>query len=186
MSLFGTSPTENEPSALASPGRNRGGRAGGGGGGGLFDDEAPQQKSSGGGLFDNDGGNGDDSPWSMPTPRKQQSRAQMVRNLLPSSDVPDAYIETFDRVSEGAGAVSADGVAKVFAAARLHEPATQTRIVTQVAPDTHGDDVQLGRAEFNVFLALVGLAQEGEVISLDGVDERRKSKCSMYYLMRPL
>lgn len=170
MSLFGTSPTENEPSAIASPGRSRGGR-----GGGLFDDDAPQQKSSGG-LFDN-GEHGDDSPWSMPTPRKQQSRAQMVRNLLPSSDVPDSYIETFDTVSEGAGSVSADGVAKVFAAARLHEPATQTRIVTLVAPDTNSDDVHLGRAEFNVFMALIGLAQEGEVMSLDGVDERRKSKC---------
>jgi hypothetical protein len=32
-------------------------------------------------------------------------------------------------------------------------------------------------------LALVGLAQEGEVVSLDGVDERRKSKCSMCYLV---
>lgn len=173
MSLFGTSPTsptENEHSAIASPVRNPGGR----GGGGLFDNEAPQQKSSGG-LFDN-GDDAGDSPWSMPTPRKQQSRSQIVRSLLPSSDVPDSYIETFDTVSEGASSVSSDGVAKVFAAARLAEPATQTRIVTLVAPDANGDDVHLNREEFNVLMALVGLAQEGEVINLDGVDERRKSK----------
>lgn len=173
MSLFGTSPTNDEP-AVASPGRNRGGRSG------LFDDDAPQQKSSGG-LFDN-GDDGDDSPWSMPTPRKQQSRAQMVRSLLPSSDVPDSYIETFDTVAEG-GSVSSDSVAKVFAAARLHEQATQTRIVSLVAPESTGGDLHLGREEFNVLMALVGLAQEGELMSLDGVDERRRSKyLSSFYL----
>ena len=34
----------------------------------------------------------------------------------------------------------------------------------------------LGRTEFNVLLALIGLAQEHEDITLDGVDERRKSQ----------
>jgi sorting nexin-8 len=168
MSLFGTSPTDDEP-AVASPSRNSGGRSGG-----LFDDDGPQQKASGG-LFDN-GDDGDDSPWSMPTPRKQQSRAQIVRNLLPSSDVPDSYIETFDTVAER-GSVSPDGVAKVFAAARLREQATQSRIVSLVAPESSGGDLHLGRGEFNVLMALVGLAQEGEVMSLDSVDERRRSEC---------
>lgn len=175
MSLFGTSPPGNdEPTTVASPGRNRSGR------GGLFDDG--EQKTSSSGLFADEGDNGDDSPWSMPTPRKQQSRADMVRNLLPAADVPDSYIEAFDTMVRQGGegqAVSSDGLAKLFAAARLPDPSTQSRIVSLVAPDTSGDSVSLGRNEFNVVLALAGLAQEGEIISLDGVDERRKSKsCS--------
>jgi|UniRef100_A0A0D2Y236 sorting nexin-8 len=112
----------------------------------------------------------------MPTPRKQQSRADLIRNLLPGNDVPDEYIETFDTVvrEDGSGGqVTSGGVAKLFATARLGADA-QARIMSLVAPG--GGDVLLGRNEFNVLLALVGLAQEGEVISLDGVDERRKRK----------
>ncbi|CAH0015789.1 unnamed protein product [Clonostachys rhizophaga] len=168
MSLFGTSPTDDNRPSTTSPSKNLGSRAG------LFDDE-PSQRSSSAGLFDNDGDTGADSPWSMPSPRKQQSRAQIVRNLLPASDVPEAYIETFDIISEGNPNVTSDGVAKVFAAARLHEQAKQSRIVSLVAPDAEGDNISLNRAEFNVLLALVGLAQENEHLSLDGVDERRRN-----------
>ena len=157
---------------MATPRKN----SGGGRGGGLFDEAEPSHKTSSNSLFADDGG--DDSPWSMPTRRKQQSRAEMVRNLLPPSDVPDSYIETFDTmVGQGGGrSVTSDGVAKVFSAARLSDAAMQSRIVSLVAPDADGDGVNLGRNEFNVLMALVGLAQEGEIISLDGVDERRRSK----------
>lgn len=170
MSLFGSSPENESPAALATPTKDRGARPSG-----LFSDDAPRQKSSGS-LFDNND-DGDDSPWAMPTPRKQQSRAEVVRNLLPSSDVPDAYIEIFDIAAEGGRMVSADGVARVFTAAGIKDQATKTRIVSVVSPDASGDEVRLQRAEFNVLLALVGLSQEGEAISLDGVDERRRSKC---------
>lgn len=180
MSLFGTSPTDDEP-AVASPGKKRGA-----GGGGLFDNDEPSNKSSNS-LFADDGGDGDDSPWSMPTPRKKQSRAEMVRSLLPSSDVPDSYIEAFDTITaqRGGRTVNSDGVAQVFAAARLSEPSTQTRIVSLVTPEADGSDVNLDRTEFNVLMALVGLAQEGEVISLDSVDERKRSE-SLLSLIRCL
>ncbi|OAQ78952.1 sorting nexin Mvp1 [Purpureocillium lilacinum] len=154
---------------------------GGGGGGGLFDEQSSSQRtSSSNGLFDDhDGGGGggdDSSPWDMPTPRRQRSRADVIRNLLPPSDVPDTYIETFDAVLRdddggSGGRVTSGGVAKLFANARLG-PEAQARIMSLVAPGD-GSDVSLGRNEFNVVLALVGLAQEGDIISLDGVDERR-------------
>lgn len=183
MSLFGTSPTDDDNSQHdapmpTTPSRRRlGGR-----GGGLFDDDSASRHSSSSGLFANDnddaGGDHDDaSPWVMPTPRKQQSRADLIRNLLPASDVPEAYIETFDTVvrEDGSGGrVTAGGVAKLFAIARLDADA-QARIMGLVAPGD-GSDVSLGRGEFNVLLALVGLALEGDVISLDGVDERRRSE----------
>lgn len=152
---------------VASPGRPKST-------GGLFD-EAESKTSSNSLFADDDGGHGG-SPWDMPTPRKKQSRADLVRNLLSVSDVPDSYIETFDimlREDGDGGRIAAGGIAKLFATARLGADA-QARIMSLVAPgDSH---VTLGRAEFNVVLALVGLAQEGEIISLDGVDERRRSK----------
>jgi sorting nexin-8 len=179
MSLFGTSPTEehNEPSTPSrqTPRSRRGG--------GLFND-SPSNKASSNGLFDDgDAGEQDSSPWNMPTPRKQQSRAELIRNLLPASDVPDSYIETFDAVVRedgSSGRATASCIAKLFANARLG-PQAQTRIMSLVAPGD-GSDVSLGRNEFNVLLALVGLAQEGDIISLDGVDERRRSKLHVSFL----
>ncbi|RGP79231.1 sorting nexin mvp-1 [Fusarium longipes] len=164
MSLFGSSPTEDSPDLSSSGPARRGGT-------GLFDNEtAPKSSNS---LFADDD-DSHDSPWDMPTPRKQQSRADLIRNLLSGSDVPDSYIETFDTVvrEDGSGGqVTPGGIAKLFATARLGADA-QARIMSLVAPG--GGDIKLGRNEFNVLLALVGLAQEGEIISLDGVDERRK------------
>ncbi|KAH7144350.1 hypothetical protein B0J13DRAFT_554990 [Dactylonectria estremocensis] len=170
MSLFGTSPTDDEPTMVTSPGRPKSG----GSGGGLFAVE-PESKASSSSLFAEDEGAHGGSPWDMPTPRKQQSQADLVRNLLPTSAVPDSYIETFDialREDGEGGRVAAGGIAKLFATARLGADA-QARIMSLVAPG--GGDVTLGRPEFNVLLALVGLAQEGEIISLDGVDERRRN-----------
>ncbi|KAL6921578.1 hypothetical protein FSST1_005604 [Fusarium sambucinum] len=163
MSLFGSSPTEESP-ALSPTGPARRGGAG------LFDEESASKPSNS--LFADD--DSQDSPWDMPTPRKQQSRADLIRSLLAGSDVPDSYIEIFDTVvrEDGSGGqVTSGGIAKLFATARLGADA-QARIMSLVAPG--GGDIKLGRNEFNVLLALVGLAQEGEIISLDGVDERRK------------
>ena len=44
------------------------------------------------------------------------------------------------------------------------------------------NELDLGRNEFNVLLALGGLAQEGEVVSLDGVDERRRGMWCFSFL----
>lgn len=170
MSLFGDSPTDNGPAPGSSPPRRSGAAARASGG--LFDDEPASGRNSSS-LFDD--GSGASSPWDMPTPRKQQSRAELIRNLLPASDVPDSYIEAFDAVvrEDGhEGRVTAAGIAKLFAVARLEADA-QARIMSLVAPG--GSDVSLSRNEFNVVLALIGLAQEGDIISLDGVDERRRN-----------
>lgn len=172
MSLFGTSPPNDSPSLGDSTiGRSQTS---------LFDDDdGPMTRSTSDSLF-NDDDFGDDrsgSPWDIPTPRKHQ-RSDLVRNLLAGTDVPDGYIETFDSaVSEDgeAGKVTLSGVAKTLAAARLSAD-HQARIMGILAPA--GSDAPIGRNEFNVLLALIGLAQEGEAVSLDGVDERRRSKLS--------
>lgn len=128
-------------------------------------------------LFnDDDLGSGARSPWDMPTPRKQKSRAELLRSLLASTEVPDSYIEAFDNAvaEDGSnGRVTLAGITKTLAAAKLNAD-DQARIASIIGSDD--DNVSLGRNEFNVLLAMIGLAQEGEVVSLDGVDERRHSK----------
>lgn len=175
MSLFGDEATDNGPT-MGSPPANRGG---------LFEDEPASGRNSSS-LFDDN--SGASSPWDMPTPRKQRSRSEMIRTLLPDSDVPESYVAAFDAVvgEDGRdGQVTAAGIAKLFAVARLDADA-QARIMALVAPG-QGSDVLLSRNEFNVVLALIGLAQEGDIISLDGVDERRRSewKALIYSLCLP-
>ncbi|KAK7712585.1 Sorting nexin mvp1 [Diaporthe eres] len=167
MSLFGEPEADESPSMTSSFARSRQS---------LFDEEDSNNPSNSNSLFQDDdvAGSGTASPWDMPTPRKQHSRAEIVRNLLPASDVPNSYIETFDSVvreNGSGGKVASGGVMRVLAAAKMGAD-DQARIMGIIAPG--GGEVALGRNEFNVFLGLIGLAQEHETISLDGIDERRR------------
>ncbi|KAI1393186.1 uncharacterized protein F4822DRAFT_435580 [Hypoxylon trugodes] len=169
MSLFGTSPP-NESSSSTNPSMARSRNS-------LFDDDGPMTRSTSDTLFNDDdfGGSGATSPWDMPTPRKQQSRADLIRRLLDGVEVPDRYIETFDSVVQEDGIngkVTSSGVTKTLAAAKLGAD-DQAQIMGILAPAGNLDVI--GRNEFNVLLALIGLAQEGESVSLDGVDERRRN-----------
>ncbi|KAK3301813.1 uncharacterized protein B0T15DRAFT_563459 [Chaetomium strumarium] len=166
MSLFGSSPPDESRSNQFTNSRSS-----------LFEDEPPMTRSTSTALFADDDP-GSDSPWDMPTPRKQQTRAEVIRTLLPASDVPDHYIDAFDTlVSEhgSGGRITSGGIARTLAAAKLGADA-QARIMGIVAPGG-GDreDGSLDRNQFNVLLALIGLAQEGEAIGLDGIDERRRN-----------
>ena len=142
--------------------------------GSLFDDDP---KPSGKGLFSDDFHGGDDSPWAFPTPKKP-ARGSLVKSLLPASDVPDSYIDAFDSLLElgervGNG-LSIQEIKKLLEGSGLPSD-TQSKIlevVSQPDQDTNG----LGRNEFNVLFALIGLAQEGDDVTLDSVDERKKSE----------
>lgn len=166
MSLFGTPEQDETPSMQSSFARSRHS---------LFDEEDSSHSNS---LFQDDdmAGNGTASPWDLPTPRKPQSRADLLRSILPASDVPDSYIEAFDAIvrehGSGGGKVASAGAMRVLAAARLDADA-QAKIMSIISPG--GGEVSLGRNEFNVLLGLTGLAQEGETVSLDGIDERRRN-----------
>ncbi|KAF2011463.1 sorting nexin mvp1 [Aaosphaeria arxii CBS 175.79] len=140
---------------------------------GLFDDEPqrPANRSSNS-LFADDFGGNDDSPWGLPTPKKGKAdRGSLVKNLLPASAVPEAYIDAFDGLLED-GDVTLDRVRKIVESSGLPDE-TQTKIV-EILGKKDGSDA-LDRAEFNVVFALVGLAQEGEDVTLDSVDERKKN-----------
>ena len=131
-------------------------------------------RSNSNSLFnDDEAASGPTSPWDMPTPRKQQSRAELVRSLLPGSDVPESYLEAFDKVARdgNGGRITLRGIHRTLTASKL-DTDQQAKILSIVAPG--GSDVAIGRNEFNVLLALIGLAQEDETISLDSVDERKR------------
>ena len=146
----------------------------------LFE-AAPATKSSG--LFADDGETGA-SPWDFPTPKKA-ARGNLVKTLLPATDVPDSYIDAYDTLLESgdrvAGGVGLTGVKRLLQDSRISSE-EQQKILNLVVPTGQESGVGLGRGEFNVLVALLGLAQEGEDITLDTVDERRKSMSPCYRL----
>lgn len=163
MSLFGESPPKKQSTQDTS----------------LFGDTpaaTASKETASSSLFANDS-NDNDLPWSMPTPKKS-NRANFVKNLLPVDAVPELYIDAYDDLlsaGEGQGAgVGLSAVRKLLQSSQI-SASDQERILTIVLPNEQ-ESSSLGRGEFNVVLALIGLAQEEEEIDLDGVDDRRKSR----------
>lgn len=163
MSLFGSSPPE-EPSQATRSGNSQS----------LFEDERAAAVNSS--IFDDGDGNAP-SPWEMPTPKKS-AKGNPIKTLLPATDVPESYIDAFDVLLEsgygaGAASVTIAGARKLLEGSGVGAN-EQSRIIDMV---NGGQELAsgLGRSEFNVLLALVGLVQEHDKASLDGVDERRRS-----------
>lgn len=166
MSLFGTSPDESTKNPSAS----------------LFEDRpTPGADESQSSLFADDNPDNVGSPWHLPTPKKP-SRAELVKSILSPSDVPEFYVDTFDALldsdKQGTG-VSLTGVRKVLEASGL--PAeVQSRILNIVLPEGlenyESTADGLGQGQINVLLALIGLAQENDDVTLDSVDERKRSR----------
>ncbi|KAI0880794.1 uncharacterized protein GGS22DRAFT_182097 [Annulohypoxylon maeteangense] len=161
----------------------------------LFDDDdGPMTRSTSDTLFNDDefGGSRSASPWDIPTPRKQQSRADLIRKLLDGVEVPDSYVEAYDKAAREDALmddnhshdqkITSSGITNTLAAAKLGAD-DQAQIMGIIAPSGKLDPI--GRKEFNVLLALIGLAQEGESISLDGVDERRRNLPKPRFLWSP-
>ncbi|KAE8349889.1 hypothetical protein BDV28DRAFT_160107 [Aspergillus coremiiformis] len=170
MSLFGTSPEDS--SAVNSAHRSKSS---------LFADEpsfgsgnnANLGSSS---LFADDDDLGSGSPWNS-NANKRTARHQLVRTLLSDSDVPESYIDAYDlvlstgdRVGAGIGLTS---VREILSGSGI-SASGQEKILNIVVSGDIDNTNGLGRGEFNVLLALVGLAQEGEDLTLDAVDDRRK------------
>ena len=141
----------------------------------LFGEDPTPSAASTSSLFADDGV--DASPWSMPTPKKA-ARQNLVRSLLPGTDVPDSYVDAYDTLLEygdrsGSG-VSLTSVKNILQTCGINA-SDQATVLNLILPSGAESTNGLNRSEFNVLLALVGLAQEGEDVTLDGVDERRKS-----------
>lgn len=143
----------------------------------LFDNEpTPAAQKTSSSLFADDFNDSADSPWAFPTPKKT-ARGTLVKTLLPATDVPESYIDSFDSLlaSDRVGnSISISGIKRVLAESKI-SPDVQEKILHTINPSGHEPARGVGRGEFNVLLALIGLAQEGEDVTLDGVDERRRN-----------
>lgn len=166
MSLFGSSPRDSSLPTRAAQSEHKS----------LFDETQAPGAASNASLFDDNADSGP-SPWSLPNPKKA-GRSDLVKTLLPASQVPESYIDAYDILLESgykttSGSISVSGAKRIFEGGGL-PAAEQVRILNLV---TGEQDFQggLSRNEFNVLLALTGLSQESEEPTLDGVDERRKS-----------
>lgn len=151
MSLFGTSPPPTRQKSS------------------LFDDE-PGTKSAGSGLFADEQETAGGSPWDFPNPKKNNGRRNVVKTLLTANDVPAAYVDAFDILSAGSGGIYPEQIRQCLVDGSIGA-AEQAKIIEMIG----GSSEALGRPEFNVLLALIGLSQEREELSLDAVDERRNS-----------
>ncbi|KAL4916621.1 hypothetical protein BDW62DRAFT_211874 [Aspergillus aurantiobrunneus] len=167
MSLFGTSPDDSSVADLARRSKSS-----------LFADETSFGGGSanlgGSSLFADD--DGLSSPWNSNT-GKRTSKQELVKSLLPDSDVPESYIDAYDlvlsageRAGTGAGLTS---VRELLSGSGL-SATDQAKILNLVLSGETDRSNGLVRGEFNVLLALIGLAQEGEDLTFDTVDDRRK------------
>ena len=165
MSLFGSSPDDSSLSKPPNPRQSSKN---------LFENNVRVQSNGSSSLFVDDAVS--DSPWSMPTPKKA-ARGDLIKNLVPAADAPESYVDAFDAIMESGdgvnGHISSTGVTKLLENSSLSS-AGQSRLLNIIAPDGN-TSTGLDRGAFNVLMALIGLAQEGEEATLDGVDERRKS-----------
>ncbi|KAK5122127.1 hypothetical protein LTR85_004373 [Meristemomyces frigidus] len=134
----------------------------------LFDDENAQSKASSS-IFGDASADANDSPWGF-TPKKNAGRGSLVKSLLADADVPDLYVDTFDSLQSG-GRSGAQECQRLLGESKISR-GDQDKIWSIVS--SNGESSSLGRNEFSVLLALIGLAQEGEELSLDAVDERRR------------
>ncbi|KAI9678721.1 MAG: Sorting nexin mvp1 [Caeruleum heppii] len=162
MSLFGSSPDDAPAAKSTAQSRS------------LFDDE-PTTTASHSSLFADDAEGSGPSPWDLPTPKKK-SKSGLVKKLLPARDCPDSYVDLYDEILDsedktGSG-ISLQSVKSLLAESKI-SAVERSHIVDVIVQGEPSDGV--GRGEFNVLLALIGLAQEHEDITLDGVDERRKN-----------
>lgn len=158
MSLFGDSP----PAA-----RSRSS---------LFaDDDFTTATPGSGSLFDDSG----PDPWSsgLPVPRRG-AESDIAKTLLTADNakLPEDYVDYFESLLAQYGTVngeiSAEGVGRVLQEGGVDQNARE-RIWGVIM---RGAKESISRDEVNVLLAMVGLAQEGDEISIDGVDDRRRSE----------
>ena len=162
MSLFGESPPKARQTKSS-----------------LFDEPKAE---SGSGLFNDDSGDANASPWDFPTPKKA-ARRNLVKSLLQDTEVPELYVDAFDALRAG-GSASENGVALDAATRLVKESKIDSSEQQKIIQIVGGGAGGLSRSEFNVLLALIGLAQEE-----DGHDENRDRDAGrrrrLYRLSRP-
>ncbi|PWW79404.1 hypothetical protein C7212DRAFT_275497 [Tuber magnatum] len=167
MSLFGDSP----------PGRSRSS---------LFADE--EFESAPGSLFD-DSGAGAWNSAGLPTARRG-APADISKTLLTkeNANIPERYDFLYEsfldqyRSPNGAG-VTLAGVKQALKEADADGCGIEDKILSILVK---GGKQSIGREEFYLLLALVGLEQQGEEVTIDGVDDLRRTKSRRPHLSKAI
>ena len=181
----------SQPVNVGGPGTTGGGLFGDVGDGGIWAFPAPRSRSAGpgtsvpgGALLSGGSGGG------------SARTKDIIKSLLNqgNSNLPSVYGELYERVvGESSapgfgGGVSVNGVRRVIEEGGLDEDVGVGRRIREAIVGV-GMGVSLGdgigRGEFSVLLAMVGLAQEGEEVSIDAVDDRRRRKYLTHLLHKP-
>ena len=161
MSLFGND-DDGAPGAAVTPTRPKSS---------LFDDSASATNKASSSMFD-DGPAGDpSSEWDFTPSKKSGDRGSAAKSLLAGVDVPEVYVDTFDSLQND-GSVGVNE-ARAFMTERCAVNHGDAQKIEEVLGGRRPRSEALGRGEWFVFMALIGLAQEDGELSLDGVDERR-------------
>ncbi|KAH0602853.1 uncharacterized protein H6S33_008503 [Morchella sextelata] len=139
----------------------------------LFDDDFTTATPGSGSLFDDSG----PDPWAtgLPVPRRGAD-SDITKTLLTpeNASIPEEYVDYYDALLAQYAApngISVEGVGKILLEAGVDSTARE-RIWGVIM---RGGKESVGRDEVNVLLAMIGLAQEGDEISIDGVDYRRRN-----------
>lgn len=118
-------------------------------------------------------------PWAAGIPvLRRGADNDIVKNLLTvdNASLPEEYVDYFDSLLAQYGnpddMISAEGVGRILEEGGVDQNARE-RIWGVIMK---GAKENINRDEVNVLLAMVGLAQEGDEISIDGVDDRRRSE----------
>ncbi|KAK6350213.1 sorting nexin [Orbilia brochopaga] len=128
-------------------------------------------------LFDD--GLATSDPWTFtPRAKRSGSTTDMVKSVMRGAAVPNEYMSLYDTLAEETGGVTVGRLETLLEASRVREGFWE-RILELVAGRNRKDGTGVGREAFNVFLALVGLAEEGEEdLGFDAVDDRKRSSSS--------
>ncbi|CCG81644.1 Sorting nexin Mvp1 [Taphrina deformans PYCC 5710] len=125
----------------------------------LFGDASPE-RSQERGLFGDDG-----DPW-MPSPKKRKDLAR----ILSSEDAPEIYVDIFEDYAISS-VLPLTGLRRLMedAALKKHDK----ELIVSILVPTDSTQAGLNRGEGNLAIFLIALAQQGEEISLDAVDDRK-------------
>lgn len=126
MSLFGSSPSDSDAANATLRAQQKS----------LFDDDTAPGAASNASLFDDNTNGNAASPWDFATPKKAAT-GDLVKKLLPATDVPESYIDAYDLILDsgdklGAG-MSLSGVKKLLDSSDL-KVEDQARIFDLVVP----------------------------------------------------
>jgi len=115
----------------------------------------------------------------MPSPqssrRRGGSNTDTIKKVMRGANVPDEYHDLYDSLSRDTGSLTVTQLKGLFEQSSVPLE-VRDKILGLVAGRSRDEGTTVGKDAVIVFLALVGLAEEGEEdLGFDAVDDRKRS-----------